>query len=92
VRGIFNLLIWGTPSETYHIVGPEISNLQVINTVAKVLNRKINLHQVQPGPSHDMRYSIRDTKISTIAYDIEDTDCQMQQTIAWYKENQSWLQ
>lgn len=92
VKAIFNLFIWGTPGENYHVVGPEISNLEIIRTVASVLGVKAcPMEFVQPGSSHDMRYSIRDTKISTIAYDPSNTDWEMQKTIAWYGDHQEWL-
>ena len=93
VKGLLNLLIWGTPGETYHIVGPEISNEDVIRTVAQTLMVKSCPIDFQvPGRSHDLRYSLLDTKISTIAYDPASTDWEMKKTIKWYQENPQWLQ
>lgn len=93
VKGLLNLLIWGTPGETYHIVGPEISNEEVIRTVAQTLMVKSCPIDFQvPGCSHDLRYSLLDTKISTIAYDPASTDWEMKKTIKWYQENPQWLE
>lgn len=92
IMAFFNLFIWGSPGETYHVVGPEISNLEIIRTVASVLGVKsCSVDFAQPGPSHDMRYSIQDTKLSTIAYDPSNTEYEMRKTIAWYKEHPEWL-
>lgn len=78
-------------SNTYHIVGPEITNLKVIQLVANILNRPVNIQTVQPGPSHDMRYSIRDTKLPPSVYDASFTINDLVHTIMWYSMNPEWL-
>lgn len=91
VKALNNLLIWGTAGETYHVVGPEIFNSAIIETVYKVLGIEMDVKLAQPGPSHDMRYSIVDTKLSTIAYDPSNTDWEMKNTVEWYASNREWL-
>jgi dTDP-D-glucose 4,6-dehydratase len=89
VKEIFNLLDQGVAGETYHIVGPEMTNLEIIRLVERGLNRKCNLQFTRPGPSHDLRYSIRNTKLT---YDVGSTVAHLITTALWYKANQDWLQ
>jgi dTDP-glucose 4,6-dehydratase len=92
VRGLLNLIKNGTPGEVYHVVGPEMTNLEIIRLIEQVLHRRCNLQFRQPGASHDMRYSIKDTKLSNSVYQTNNTESDLVKTILWYGQNREWLQ
>lgn len=91
VVAMYNLLLRGNPGETYHIVGPERFNYDIIEMVYRVLGIGMDVQLAQPGPSHDMRYSIRDTKLNKSFYDPQFTDIAMEDTIKWYGAHREWL-
>jgi dTDP-glucose 4,6-dehydratase len=91
VQGMHNVLLRGKAGETYHIVGPEIYNYMIIQHVYDVLKIGIDIKLAQPGRSHDMRYSIKDTKLGESFYHTGFTEMYMKDTIAWYKDNPEWL-
>jgi dTDP-glucose 4,6-dehydratase len=91
VQGMHNVLLRGKAGETYHIVGPEIYNYMIIQHVYDVLKIGIDIKLAQPGRSHDMRYSIKDTKLGESFYHTHFTEVYMKDTIAWYKDNPEWL-
>lgn len=49
--------------ETYHIVGPQKTNMQIINLVATALGKVTHVEEKIPGSSHDFRYALLDTKL-----------------------------
>lgn len=53
----------GQPGETYHVVGPERTNREVIELVGTALDLEPKIVCREPGPSHDMRYALKDTKL-----------------------------
>ena len=93
----------GEPGETYNIGGnEEKTNLEIVNTICRVLDRKIPLKNglkysnsiiyVKDRPGHDFRYAIDSSKIKNKLnwqpeYKFEDA---ISSTIEWYIENQSW--
>lgn len=92
VQGMLSLLQKGIAGQTYHIVGPEMSNLTIIRVIELALDKPCNLQFQQPGRSHDMRYSIVDTKLKNYNASLSDTQAALIKTVLWYKENQEWLQ
>jgi dTDP-glucose 4,6-dehydratase len=72
-------------SETYHLVGPQRTNREIINVLASALSLTPNVKEVVPGPSHDHRYALRNTKISW------DFETGFEQTLVstahWYNKN-----
>jgi dTDP-glucose 4,6-dehydratase len=91
VVAMYNLLLRGEPGQTYHVVGPEIFNYAIIQAVYDVLKIGVDVRLEQPGPSHDMRYSIIDTKLNKSFYDPQFTNVDMEATIEWYKQHPEWL-
>ena len=91
VKAIVNVLERGTAGEVYHIVGPEFTNDEIIQMASSVLGKNLRLEYKQPGPSHDMRYSIRDTKLDSSFYQLMGTTSAMIDTINWYAEHREWL-
>lgn len=90
-NAVFFLMKYGTVGETYHIVGPEKSNENVISIIGLALGVPFRMHPEVPGRSHDMRYSIKDTKLSTDAYQTGDFEANLVRTTLWYKANREWL-
>lgn len=92
VSMMIRILECGIFGETYHGVGPEIYNHEIIGMVQKILNSEISMTTAKPGPSHDMRYSIKDTKLASF-YDLsnEKTEYYLTRTIQWYQQHPEWL-
>jgi len=76
VRGLHQALKQGNVGETYHIVGPERNNYEVVNLLAKSLDRPATFRAVVPGPSHDHRYALQNTKIGL------NFDCHLDEDLA----------
>jgi len=95
----------GTPGETYSVGGnAERKNIEVVTTICAILDRlrprndgKAYAEQityVADRPGHDQRYAIDASKIRT---DLDwapsvSFEQGMEQTVAWYLENQGWWQ
>lgn len=90
--GIVSLLTQGKAGETYHIVGPEIHNNKIIKVASHWLETPVTVEYIEPGPSHDMRYSIKDTKLSKKDYNTDSTSNELVHTIMWYKMHPEYLQ
>lgn len=84
----------GRVGEIYNIGGHnERSNLQVVKTILKELNKPESLiHYVTDRPGHDMRYAIDPTKIHQELGWLPETkfDDGIKKTIRWYLDNRSW--
>ena len=80
--------------EIYNVGGHnEKSNLEVVKTVLKALNKSENLIQfVADRKGHDQRYAIDPQKIeSELGWTPKYTfDSGIQQTIQWYLEHREW--
>jgi len=94
----------GTPGETYNVGGnAERKNIEVVTAICSILDRlrpKADGHYadqityVTDRPGHDHRYAIDASKIRS---DLDWTpsvtfEQGIEQTVAWYLENQSWWQ
>ena len=63
VSELEHLVDYGKVGEIYHIVGPERTNLDIIRLLCQVLGQPLHVHTKISGPSHDFRYSLKDTKL-----------------------------
>ena len=85
----------GKDGELYNIGGHnEKSNLEVVKTILKVLNKPETLiTYVKDRPGHDLRYAMDPTKIETeLGWKPEyNFETGIQETIKWNLENQKWL-
>lgn len=86
----------GLPGDKYNIVGQvELSNLEVVNFIADVLNiqpkfRMVDFHSNRPG--HDLRYALKDTKLAAMGYKYPlDFFESLRQTVEWTVQNKRWL-
>lgn len=84
----------GRTGEIYNVGGHnERTNLQVVETILKQLNKSTNLiSYVTDRPGHDRRYAIDPTKIQNelgwmprVAFDDG-----IRMTVKWYLENRTW--
>ena len=85
----------GKNGEVYNIGGHnERTNLEVINTILKELNKPETLiHYVTDRKGHDLRYAIDPTKIETeLGWKPKyNFDTGIIQTIKWNLDNQGWI-
>lgn len=78
VEALYEVISHGRLGETYNIGGNnEVTNLEVINLICDIVDKKINKHHrenksakdlikfVTDRPGHDLRYAIDSTKIKT---------------------------
>ena len=86
----------GRVGEIYNIGGHnERTNLEVVQTILKALNKPESLIQyVSDRPGHDRRYAIDPTKLETeLGWKPKyNFDTGIQQTIQWYLDNKEWWQ
>lgn len=85
----------GKDGEVYNIGGHnERSNLEVIKTILKALNKPETLiTYVKDRPGHDLRYAMDPTKIETeLGWKPEyNFDSGIQETIKWNLNHQDWI-
>jgi dTDP-glucose 4,6-dehydratase len=84
----------GNNGEVYNIGGHnERSNLEVVKTIIKALNKTEDLIEFVPDRlGHDKRYAIDPTKIEELGWKPKYTfEIGIAQTIQWYLDNKSWL-
>lgn len=93
-RGIHAVLTRGRAGEIYNIGGgTELSNVELTNRILSTLERDSNnVEYVEDRLGHDLRYSVDITKISNeLGYQSSVPFAfGLQETIEWYKENESW--
>lgn len=86
VIALTHILLNGQAGETYHVAGPEISNEKIVAEIGFALHEIWREKLILPGRSHDMRYSIQDTKLQG-CYDTSATLDKLRETVAWYKNH-----
>ena len=93
-QGIFAVLNAGKPGNIYNIGGGrELTNRQLTNLILEKFGRdESNIEYVADRLGHDLRYSVSHEKITQeLGYQpkvrFEDG---LEQTIEWYKNNESW--
>ena len=93
-RGIALALVKGKAGEVYNIGGgTELTNIELTHKILKAMNVGEEFIQpVEDRKGHDLRYSVDISKISKeLGYKPEvDFDKGLQETINWYKNNESW--
>ena len=87
----------GKTGETYMIgANGETSNQAVVETILELMGKPADWYEhVNDRPGHDMRYAIDWTKLhAELGWEPKYTTFRsgLEQTIAWYRENESWWQ
>ena len=81
--------------EKYNIAGEELSNFEMAQVIADVLNKNLNFELVDfhsSRPGHDLRYALDRTKMSELGWDLKvDLKKSLAKTVHWYLENKKWL-
>ena len=105
VRALIEVLLKGTPGETYNIGGNnEIRNIDVVKKICTILDSKIPsklnglnsfsdlISFVKDRPGHDVRYAIDASKIEKELKwtPKESFDSGIKKTISWYLNNKEW--
>jgi dTDP-glucose 4,6-dehydratase len=103
--GIMTVLEKGRVGETYNIGGNnEKTNLEVVKTICRILDElhpdsPVTPHEklitfVKDRPGHDARYAINAHKISQELnwHPRESFETGIRKTVAWYLDNQSWVE
>ncbi len=87
----------GQKREKYNIVGHrELNNLEMAQRIAEVIGKPLNyelidFHSSRPG--HDLRYALKDTKLSTMGFEYKVSfDESLRRTIWWTFTNKRWLE
>jgi len=93
-RGIYQVLINGTPGEVYNIGGGrELTNNEITRLILEAMGADdSSIEYVKDRKGHDLRYSVDWTKINReLGYEpkvkFEDG---LKETIEWYRDNESW--
>ena len=83
----------GVVGETYNIGSDnERTNLDILNTLARVSNLDISIEFIPDRKGHDFRYSVNSAKVKALGWSpktsLEDA---LLTTVSWYKQNKVWL-
>ena len=92
VRAILTVLLNGKDGEIYNISGNnELSNIEIVNKIFEIMNKKGKIKYVSDRPGHDVRYSINSEKLSKLGwkpeYNFEEA---LKLTVEWYINNKEW--
>jgi dTDP-glucose 4,6-dehydratase len=101
-RGIRTVLERGVTGETYNIGGrQEMTNLDVVHTICKVLDELVPAAQPYAGlityvkdrPGHDRRYAMNIDKIEReLGWGPQESFASgIRKTVQWYLEHQGWV-
>jgi dTDP-glucose 4,6-dehydratase len=87
VLGIWSLLLKGVPGEIYNIGGGnELSNLELIEKISLLMEKKAKILYVTDRKAHDFRYSVSTNKIKNAINFKPNTDLEngLKETIKYY--------
>lgn len=103
-RALARVLSEGRPGEVYNIGGRnELANLSVVKTLIALVNERLPaterreasdlIRHVTDRPGHDRRYAIDSSKIEQELdwHPLEDPESGFRKTVAWYFENEGWI-
>jgi dTDP-glucose 4,6-dehydratase len=93
--GIDAVLERGKPASVYNLGGPdELPNIDVVRRILELTGRDESLIEyVTDRPGHDRRYSLASERAAELGWAPRTGfDAGIEQTIAWYRANESWWQ
>jgi dTDP-glucose 4,6-dehydratase len=83
----------GKEGEIYNIgAGNEYPNIQIVKEILKILGKPESLIRfVEDRPGHDFRYSVDWSKVKSLGFEPKRSFKEaLEETIAWYRENEWW--
>jgi dTDP-glucose 4,6-dehydratase len=103
-RALSRILAKGRPGEVYNVGGRnELTNLSVVTTLVNLVNERLPeserrdasalIRHVADRPGHDRRYAIDSSRIEQELawHPLEDPESGFRKTVAWYFENEGWI-
>lgn len=91
---VLTIIDKGLLGETYLIgANGERSNLQVVESLARLMSVTVPIEFVPDRAGHDLRYAIDSTRLRTeLGWrpSYEDFEAGLAATIDWYRQNESW--
>ena len=85
-----------TVGQKYNIVGKEeTDNLQLANTVAKIMGKELKYNMVDfhsSRPGHDLRYALSGKKMKELGWEpLKELEERLREVVEWSLENNVWL-
>ncbi len=91
IAALITVLEKGNLNQIYNIgSGIEVSNTDMVNKIAKLLNKEPNINYTTDRKSHDWRYSINCNKLKTLGWAPKSFEEGIKNTIEWYKTNKNY--
>lgn len=92
VSAILQVLSNGRFGEIYNISSNnELSNIEIIDKIFDIMNKKGRIKFVSDRPGHDIRYSINSEKLRKLGWKPQYTfDDALKSTVEWYINNKEW--
>ena len=92
VTAILKILSSGKYGEIYNISSNnELSNIEIVNMIFNVMNKKGRIKFVSDRPGHDVRYSINSEKLRKLGWKPQKAfDGALKSTVEWYLNNKEW--
>lgn len=103
-RALVRVLTKGRPGEVYNVgARNELTNLMVVKILIALVNERLpeserrdpseRIRHVSDRPGHDRRYAIDNSKIGHELgwHPLEDPQSGFRKTVAWYFENEGWI-
>ncbi len=92
IKAILTVLFNGKYGEIYNISSNnELKNIDIVNKIFDIMDKKGNIKYVSDRPGHDVRYSINSDKLKKLGwkpeYKFEDA---LKLTVEWYLKNKEW--
>ena len=92
VRAILTVLFKGKYGEIYNISSNnELENIDIVEKIFDLMEKKGNIKYVSDRPGHDVRYSIKSDKLKNLGWKPEyNFDDALKLTVEWYINNEKW--
>ena len=89
---ILTILLTGKDGEIYNISSNnELSNVEIVNKIFEIMDKKGKIKHVDDRPGHDIRYSIDSEKLRKLGWKPQyDFDDALKSTVKWYVNNKQW--
>jgi len=90
---VVKVLEEGNKNEIYNIgSGLELTNLEVVDAIAKVMHVKPKINFVKDRPGHDFRYSVNCDKLKGLGWNakFDNFETVMKMTVGWYEDNRGF--